>query len=375
MAAAGALTVALRARARVSTIGQIVMVMRRSTDLRLENAILIKSGKAILAALLFLSFTPEGVARAQKLQVVRIALSTPTPHMAPLWVGKDKKLFEKYGLDVQLILVNSGSLVSQMFAAGELQMTANAPASLVSLAASGERLSFFLGLSNTSPFTLVTQPNLRKAEDLKGKKLGTARFGGSSHISALIALEHLGLDLKRDKITLIQTGVDPERMAALENKAIDAAMLQRVATKVMTARGYYPLINMLKAKIPYQNTGLTIKRDYGAANAKAVDGFTRAAIEAYAYIFKKDNKQSVKEIIARNLRLPNAEAAEDYYLEAQEELDRKPYPSLEGFRVVIKYVAEQNPKAAAIRAEDIVDTSWLKKLDNEGFFEKVYGAK
>ena len=189
-------------------------------------------------------------AQAQKLQQVRIALSTPTPHMAPLYVGKDKKFYEKYGLDVQLILVNSGSLVAQMFASGELQMTANAPASLVNLAATGEKISFFLGLSNTSPFTVVTQPNLRRADDLKGKRIGTARFGGSSHISALIALEHLKLDLKRDKITLIQTGVDPDRMAALETKAIDAGMLQRVATKVMVGKGYYPLLNMLRRRFP-----------------------------------------------------------------------------------------------------------------------------
>lgn len=331
--------------------------------------------KALLATSLVLALLPTSFLHAQKLQRVRVALSTPTPHMAPLWVGKDKKFFENHGLDVQLILVNSGSLVAQMFAAAELQITANAPASLVSLAASGERLSFFLGLSNTSPFTVVTQPSLRKAEDLKGKKIGTARFGGSSHISALIALEHLGLDLRRDKITLIQTGVDPDRMAALEAKAIDAGMLQRVATKVMMGKGFYPLLNMLQAKIPYQATGLTIKKDYAAANAKVVDGFTRATVEAYAYIFKKENKQSVKEIIARNIRLPNVEAAEDFYTEAQEELDRKPYPTLEGFKIVIKYVAEQNPKAAAIRAEDIVDTSWLKKLDGEGFFEKIYGGK
>ena len=314
-------------------------------------------------------------ARAQQMQRVRVALSTPTPHMAPLWVAKDKKFYERHGLDVQLILVNSGSLVAQMFAAGELQVTANAPASLVSLAASGEKLSFFLGLSNTSPFTLVTQPNIRRAEDLKGKRIGTARFGGSSHISALIALEHLKLDLKRDRIVLMQTGVDPERMAALEVKAIDAGMLQRVATKVMVGKGYFPLLNMLQAKIPYQNTGLTIKKDYAAANPRVVDGFTRATIEAYGYIFNKENKQSVKEIIARNLRLPNAEAAEDFYLEAQDELDRRPYPSLDGFKIVIKYVAEQNPKAAAIKVEDIVDSSWLKKLDGEGFFERVYGGK
>lgn len=314
-------------------------------------------------------------ARGQKLERMRVALSTPTPHMAPLYVGRDKKFYEKYGLDVQLILVNSGSLVAQMFASGELQMTANAPASLVNLAATGERMSFFLGLSNTSPFTLVTQPSIRRAEELKGKRIGTARFGGSSHISALIALEHLGLDLKRDRIVLIQTGVDPDRMAALESKAIDAAMLQRVATKVMVGKGYYPLLNMVKAKIPYQNTGLTIKKDYAAAHPKIVDSFTRATIEAYGYIFKKENKQAVKEILVRNLRLPSMDAAEDFYLEALEELDHKPYPSLEGFKTVIKYVAEQNPKAAAVKVEEIVDNSWLKKLDGEGFFEKVYGAK
>ena len=335
-----------------------------------------KPAKLMLATLVsFMTLFGVPRANAQKLPQVRIALSTPTPHMAPLYVGRDKKFYEKYGLDVQLLLVNSGSLVAQMFAAGELQMTANAPASLISLAASGQKLSFFLGLSNTSPFTMVTQANIRRAEDLKGKKIGTARFGGSSHISALIALEHLHLDLKRDRIVLIQTGVDPDRMAALESKAIDAAMLQRVATKIMVGKGYYPLLNMVQAKIPYQNTGVTVKRDYAAANAKIMDAFTRATIEAYGYIFNKENKQAVKEVLARNLRLANLDAAEDFYVEAQEELDRKPYPTLEGFKVVIKYVAEQNPKAAAVKAEEIVDTSWLKKLDSEGFFDKVYGGK
>ena len=324
---------------------------------------------------MFFSLIFAHPAWGQKLQRVRVALSTPTPHMAPLWVAKDKRLFDNHGLDVQLILVSGGSLVAQMLASGEIQMTANAPASLVNLIAGGEKLSFFLGLSNTSPFTVVTQPNLRKAEDLRGKRLGTARFGGSSHISALIALEYLKLDLKRDKLILIQTGVDPERMAALESKAIDAAMLQRVATKVMTSKGFYPLLNMNQAKIPYQNTGLAMRRDFAAANPTSVDGVCRAIIEAYGFIFKKENKQAVKEIIARNLRLPTVDAAEDFYQEALEELDRKPYPSLEGTRVVIKYVAEQNPKAASIKVDDLIDSSWLKKLDSEGFFEKVYGGK
>jgi ABC-type nitrate/sulfonate/bicarbonate transport system substrate-binding protein len=231
----------------------------------------------------------------------------------------------------------------------------------------------FLGLSNTSPFTLVTQPAIKTPAELKGKRLGTARFGGSSHISALIALEHLALNAKRDNIIILQTGLDPERMAALEAKALDAAMLQTLAAKAMIAKGYTSLLNLNQAKIPYQNTVLAAKPDY--AHGKIAESFTRALLEGYAYVFNKENKQAVKEVIARNLRMAKPEQAEEFYVEALEEMDRKPYPTLEGTRTVLKYVAEQNPKVASVKAEDLVDPSLLKRLEAEGFFDKVYGGK
>lgn len=324
---------------------------------------------------LLFALSASALAQSAKPHQLRLAVSTATPHNTPLWVAKDKKIFDKYGLDVQLIFVMGGALVTQMLAAGEIQIAANAPAALLGLVAGGEKIAMFIGISNTSPFTLISQPSIKAAADLKGKRLGTARFGGSSHVSALIALDHLRLDLKRDNIVLLQTGLDPERMAALEQKGLDAAMLQRLATKTMLAKGYTQLLNLNQAKIPYQNTVLASRRDYMASNAKSFESFTRAVVEGYAFVFNKENKQAVKEVIAKNLRLPSPDAAEDFYLEAQEELDRKPYPTLEGTRTVIKFVAEQNPKVASVKAEDIIDLSWLKKLDDEGFFKKVYGTK
>jgi NitT/TauT family transport system substrate-binding protein len=328
-----------------------------------------------LFVLLLLALSTSALAQAPKPQQLRLAVSTATPHNTPLWVAKDKKIFEKYKLDVQMIFVMGGALVTQMLAAGEIQVAANAPAALLGLVAGGEKISMFIGISNTSPFTLVSQPNIKNAADLKGKRLGTARFGGSSHVSALIALDYLKLDPKRDKIILLQTGLDPERMAALEHKGLDAAMLQRLATKTMLAKGYTQLLNLNQAKIPYQNTVLAARRDYMASHAKVFDSFARAVVEGYAYVFNRENKQAVKEVIAKNLRLPNPDAAEDFYLEALEELDRKPYPTVEGTRTVIKYVTEQNPKVGSIKAEEIIDLSWLKKLDDEGFFEKAYGGR
>ena len=173
-------------------------------------------------------------------------------------------------------------------------------------------------------------PAIRPAEDLNGKIIGTARLSGSSHISASIAIEHLGLDLKRDKITLIQTGVDRDRMVALKNKAIDAGMLPRVTTKVMTSKGFHNLIDMHGSKLPQNRPDR--EKDYAAANPQAVDGFTRATIGAYGYIFRKENKQSVKELVAKNLRLKNVEAAEDFYLEARKNSTANPIRLWKGSR-------------------------------------------
>jgi NitT/TauT family transport system substrate-binding protein len=325
-----------------------------------------------LLALLLGVLTAGSAAAQPRAQQLKLAVSTATPHNTPLWVARDKKIFEKYGLDVQMLFVMGGSLVAQMLAAGEIQVAANAPAALLSLIAGGTDIAMFLGISNTSPFSLISQPNIKTAAELKGKRLGTARFGGSSHISALIALDHLGLDLKRDRIILIQTGLDPERVAALEQRGLDAAMLQRLATKTMVAKGYTQILNLTQAKIPYQNTVLAARRDRMAANANLYDSFIRAVVEGYAFVFDKDNKQQVKEVLAKNLRLPNADAAEDFYQEALEELDRKPFPTVEGTRTVIKYVSEQNPKVASVKAEKVIDASWLKKLEDEGFFARVY---
>ena len=133
---------------------------------------------------------------------------------------------------------------------------------------------------------------------------------------------------------------------------------------------------MHASKLPYQNTGLTVKKRLCCGQSEKSSTVLPARRSKPTAIFsrKRTNSRSRKSS-RRNLRLRNVEAAEDFYIEAQEELDRKPYPTLEGFKIVIKYVAEQNPKAAAIKAEEIVDSSWLKKLDSEGFFEKVYGGK
>ena len=98
---------------------------------------------------LLLVMPTSAFAQSSKPQQLRLAVSTATPHNTPLWVAKDKKIFDKYGVDVQLIFVMGGALVTQMLAAGEIQIAANAPAALLGLVAGGEKIAMFIGISNT----------------------------------------------------------------------------------------------------------------------------------------------------------------------------------------------------------------------------------
>src|SRR3970040_2044608 len=118
-----------------------------------------------LGILLALAMAGSSLAQSSKLPQLKVAVSTATPHNTPLWVAKEKKLFDKYGVDAQLIFVRGGALVSQMLAAGEIQVAASSPAAFVSLIAAGEDIAAFLGISNTSPFSLIAPPHLKTDAD------------------------------------------------------------------------------------------------------------------------------------------------------------------------------------------------------------------
>ena len=73
----------------------------------------------ILALGLALVAAKPALAQSTRAQQLKLAVSTATPHNTPLWVARDKGIFDKYGVDVQLIFVMGGALVSQMLAAGQ----------------------------------------------------------------------------------------------------------------------------------------------------------------------------------------------------------------------------------------------------------------
>jgi hypothetical protein len=78
----------------------------------------------------------------------------------------------------------------------------------------------------------------------------------------------------------------------------------------------------------------------------------------------------VKTIMNR-LKLSDPALAEEGYADVVKEFERKPYPSIDGLKNMQRLIALQNPKLANINAANLIDSSILRKLEDEGFLAQL----
>jgi hypothetical protein len=76
--------------------------------------------------------------------------------------------------------------------------------------------------------------------------------------------------------------------------------------------------------------------------------------------------------MARQMKISDQAALEEGYQDLQVGFERKPYPSLEGLRNIQRMMATLNPKVARVKAEDIIDSRWVRKLDESGYIDALF---
>jgi hypothetical protein len=87
-----------------------------------------------------------------------------------------------------------------------------------------------------------------------------------------------------------------------------------------------------------------------------------------AFIAQPENKPAVLKSIAKGLRLATAEQAIEGYESLPLLYDRRIYPTVDGIRNVIRLLGLTNDKIRRLKAEDLVDDRFVKKLEKEGRF-------
>ena len=324
---------------------------------------------AVFVTLFWLLPSVEVASAQSKVNIVHVGGVASWSVLLP--IAQEQGLFTKHGVEVQLVLVPEAE-VPRLTGENPFGYI-GAPAAILR-AAGGTDLKI-LGSFNTGRVSshVVARPDIKKPEELRGKRFGVRALGAGAWIQTIFALEYLGLDPKRDNISTLAIG-DPTMIArALEAGTIDAAVLSPAQSHQLRAKGFSVLLDLYPANIYGFQNALVVTATYLQQHPDVVEKVVTALVEAMAFSLAPTNKPTVLRTIMKLFNLTDLAAAERGYQDLAD-LNRKPYPSVERLRNMQRVMALHDPKVLDLRVEDLIEDRFVRKLDENGVIDRLYST-
>jgi NitT/TauT family transport system substrate-binding protein len=319
----------------------------------------------VLVVSLIVQFTLIGISHAQELKRIRIGYPSLSFRQSNVWVAKEQGLFKKYGLEVEPIFLRGGQLATLALAAGDPPIVNIG--TVVQANLTGHSLVLVAAVENNYDQILFARPGITKLEQLKGKRFGISGFGAATHYATIILIRHLNFDPK--DLTLLPTGPDAERIAAMAAGKIDATLFTSSAAAPARKAGFVELLQIADLGVEVQGNGFATSRAYVQNNRDVVKNALRGFVEAIYYIYA--NKKEAQRVFAKYMRTNDPEILEESYQGYIKMIPKKPYPTLKGIQFMLDMLAEKMPQAKNAKPEQFVDLSFLQELEKEGFFNEM----
>jgi NitT/TauT family transport system substrate-binding protein len=323
---------------------------------------------AIFSFALLAAWNSPAPAQPTKLNVGYSAISGD---QLPAWVAKDAGIFQKNGLDVQLIYFTGGTTAVMALISADTPISQVAGSAVVNSVLAGSDSVLIVGGVTSLNYYLMARPDIKTAEQLKGGSVAISRFGSSSDFIARYALSKIGLTPGKD-VTLVQIGSTPDRVSAVLTGRVQATVVNPPASIIAEKRGMTTLADLPKLGLVYQHTSGATTRRFVRANPDVVRRYVKSQVEAVHRIYT-DKETSIKVLskyFGRGLEREDLKKTWANLL-SDSVLPRKQYPSLEG----IKTILETEAKGKPVKPEDFADLTFVRELDQSGFIDSLYKKK
>ncbi len=288
-----------------------------------------------------------------------------TPINLPMWIGKEAGLFQKRGLDVDILLIESSLGVGALLS-GQVHFAAMGGSETLAAIVNGADFAVLASLSPVYPYQLQVASYIKSPQDLKGKKLGVSRFGSSSDSATRAALRRFGLKPDED-VTIVQVGSLAARTAAMLSGALDGGVAALPDTFALEAKGFHTLLDLAAERLPAVNNTLVVSRPWMAANRDTTQKFVDTTVEGIARA-KKD-KPLALDLMRKYLK----ERGEDpkaleatYDFDVGEVLQIPPVTKPEQFNDALGQLSAQVPKAKGFDVNTIIDNSFVLNAVGQG---------
>lgn len=295
-------------------------------------------------------------------------ISTTPGSSSVLWVAKETKIFDKYGIDATVIFISGSVRGIQSILAGEIPIGEGGGPGLASARLAGGDVVAIAGNVNVLPYYLVAQPSIKKYEDLRGKIGGNHIAGTTAEFALKVGLKKIGLDPLKD-VNLRVIGGSLERMVALQKGIVNFTVVTEAGKAMAEKLGYPTVVDMVALKIPFPQNGIYTSTKLIRENPDFVRRYLRAYVEALHYY--KTHKEDTIKIMSKYSRVTDRKFLEDAWDWHTKFMPDAPYPPADGYQLVLQDMAEKNPKAAQANVKDYIDTRFVKELEDSGFIKNL----
>ena len=308
----------------------------------------------------------QGLAQ-ERLKISYSSIDAPN---ANWYIAEDKKLYQKYGLDTDLVFISSSTTNVAAVVAGSVKVGNISGGALANAAVGGADLVCVGSFINTLPYELVVNESIKSPQSLKGKSVGISRVGSSSDVAARVLLKALGLEPDKD-VAILQVGGSPERAASFRTGRIAGFTSPPGTVELTKGMPHRILASMgdLPSRFPFPYVCVTTTKSYLAGNRTTVKRIMMALIDG-THFFKTQKEES-KKIFAKYSRQNNEGYLEAGYQANAKLFERVPFVTKEGMEIQIKEALARKP-GATLKVNEIVDDSIVVELEKEGFIDRIY---
>ena len=289
------------------------------------------------------------------------------------WIAQEAGLFQKYNLDFQLVFIASSGMATAAILGGDVEVVLTGGVGIVRAQAQGTSdLVFIAGVKNVMTQSIVAGGSIKRPEDLKGKKIGISRIGGNTHYFTIQALRRFGMEPGRD-FTFIQTGGDPEAVAALVSGGIDAATVTAPGDAKAISLGYRYVVYGPDLRIPYAATAFVTRRSIMAKRSDVIGRFMHAMAES-AKITHTD-REFVYKVLGKHLRITDRSVLDAAYNAEIKALEPRLVLKPEALQAILEEVSATDARAKSFKPQDLVDMHYVDEMNKSGFFDKIWASK
>jgi len=327
------------------------------------------SCRCLFFLVLIFAWPAQGQAQAP-VEKLRLAYSAIGGSQASFWIPYEAGIFRKHGLDVELLYVAGGGRAAQVVQSGEVPIGLFTGGAAINSNLAGGDLVVIASSMNVMTFVVMARPEIKRVEDLKGKKVGISRFGSATDFGLRYAEEQWPVKRQRD-FAVIQMGGVSDVYGALRAGALDAGVINAELAILARREGYRELVDIAKMGINFPTSSVVTTRSFIKRNENTVRKFVRGFVEGVH--FGKTQRAPAINIMKKYLRSSDAAMFDELYeMYIVRNIPRIPRPSPEALKTVLDQMAETDPRIVNLKPEQFIDARFFQELEKEGFIQRLW---